>query len=51
MRNLKYKKTVSITLPQNLIDKARDHHLNISRITQQALESIFDYLDHKEVKA
>ncbi len=44
---LKRKKTVGITLPQNLVKKARKHHLNISRITEQALNLILDYLEAK----
>ena len=39
------KKTVGITLPQNLIKRTREHGLNISRITEQALSSILDYLE------
>jgi hypothetical protein len=39
------KKTVGITLPQNLVKRARKHNLNISRITEQALFSILDYLE------
>ena len=39
------KKTVGITLPQNLINRARKHKLNISRITEQALLSVLDYLE------
>ena len=39
------RKTVGMTLPPNLIKKARKHRLNISRITEQALNSILHYLD------
>jgi post-segregation antitoxin (ccd killing protein) len=39
------KKTVGITLPQNLVKRTREHGLNISRITEQALTSILDYLE------
>lgn len=42
---LSRKKTVGITLPRNLVEKARKHNLNISRITEQALSSILDYLE------
>ena len=38
------KKTVGITLPPHIIKEARNHNLNISRITEQALSSILDYL-------
>jgi post-segregation antitoxin (ccd killing protein) len=36
------KKTVGITLPKNLVKRARKHNLNIPRITEQALLSILD---------
>jgi len=39
------KKTVGITLPKNLVERARKRNLNISRITEQALLSILDYLE------
>ena len=39
------KRTVGITLPSNLVERARIHKLNISRITEQALTSILDYLE------
>lgn len=39
------KKTVGVTLPQNLVKQARKHKLNISRITEQALNSVLDYLE------
>jgi len=39
------KKTVGITLPQNLIERVRKHNLNISKVTEQALTSIIDYLE------
>ena len=39
------KKTVGITLPKNLVKRARKHKLNISRITEQALFGILDYLE------
>jgi post-segregation antitoxin (ccd killing protein) len=45
-----WKKTVGITLPQTLIEKARIHRLNISRITEQALSSILDYLETQNIK-
>jgi post-segregation antitoxin (ccd killing protein) len=38
------KTTVGITLSPSLIAEARKHRLNISRITDQALNSILDYL-------
>jgi len=39
------KKTVGITLPTELVKQARKHKLNISRITEQALESVIDHLE------
>ena len=46
-RKKQAKKTVGITLPINIIKEARKHNLNISRITEQALISILDYLNHQ----
>ena len=40
-----WKKTVGITLPQNLVERARKRNLNISRVTEQALASILDYMN------
>jgi hypothetical protein len=39
------KKTIGITLTPKLIRRARKHKLNISRVTEQALNSILDYLE------
>ena len=39
------RKTVGITLPNNLVKKARKHKLNISKISEQALTSIIAYLE------
>ena len=44
------KKTVGITLPQNLVKKARKNNINISRIAEQALISILDYLEPQNNK-
>ena len=44
------KKTVGITLPPNLIERVRNRKLNISRITEQALISILDYLEPQNNK-
>ena len=38
------RKTVGITLPLSLIEEARKHKLNISRICEQALQSVIEYL-------
>ena len=45
VRQPHWKKTVSITLPQELVKEAKIRQLNISRICEQALNSIFDYLE------
>ncbi len=47
---LSRKNTIDITLPRNLIKLARKHQLNISRISEQALNSILDYLDTQNTK-
>jgi hypothetical protein len=39
------KTTVSLYLNKKLVEKARNHRLNLSRITEQALSSILDYLE------
>ena len=40
-----WRKTVGITLPQDLVERARKRKLNLSRISEQALSSILDYLE------
>ena len=39
------KTTVSLYLSRILVEKARIHKLNLSKITEQALTSILDYLE------
>jgi hypothetical protein len=39
------KTTVRLYLNRKLVEKARNHRLNLSRITEQALSSILDYLE------
>jgi Post-segregation antitoxin CcdA len=39
------KTTVSLYLNRNLVEKARIHKLNLSRIMEQALNSILDYME------
>jgi hypothetical protein len=39
------KTTVSLYLTKKTVEKARFHKLNLSRITEQALISILDYLE------
>ena len=41
----KEKVTVGIFINKKLVEKARNHRLNLSRITEQALSSILDYLE------
>jgi hypothetical protein len=44
------KTTVSLCLNKILVEKARIHKLNLSRITEQALSSILDYLETQTIK-
>ena len=46
-----WKKTVGITLPEELIERARNQGLNISKVTESALNSILDYLNAQNTKA
>jgi post-segregation antitoxin (ccd killing protein) len=39
------KTTVSLYLNRKVVEKARNHRLNLSRIIEQALSSILDYLE------
>ncbi len=39
------KTTVGVYVSRMLLEKARNHRLNLSRITEQALSSILDYLE------
>jgi hypothetical protein len=39
------KTTVSLYLNRKIVEKARNHRLNLSRTTEQALSSIIDYLE------
>ena len=41
----KEKMTVGVYLPKNLVERARNRRLNLSRVTEQALSSILDYLE------
>jgi Post-segregation antitoxin CcdA len=43
VRKPSWKKTVSITLPSDMIERAKKQGLNISKVTEQALNSILDY--------
>ena len=44
------KTTVSLYLSRTLVEKARNHTLNLSRITENALSSIIDYLESQNIK-
>ena len=39
------KTTVSLYLNRKMVEKAKNHRLNLSRMTKQALSSILDYLE------
>ena len=39
------KTTVSLYLNKKLVERARNRRLNLSRVTEQALSSILDYLE------
>ena len=40
-----WKKPIRITLPQNLIEKARKQGLNISKVAENVSSSILDYME------
>ena len=44
------KTTVSLYLSKNVVEKSRFHNLNLSRIAEQALISILDYLETQNTK-
>ena len=44
------KTTVSLYLNRILVERARIHRLNLSKITEQALPSILDYLETQNIK-
>ena len=44
------KTTVSLYLNKRLVEKARNHALNLSRITEQALSSILEYMETQNIK-
>jgi hypothetical protein len=50
VRKPSWKRTVSITLPQNLMEQAKNQGLNISKVTENALLSIIDYLQVQNTK-
>jgi hypothetical protein len=45
-----FKTTVSLYLERNLVEKARNHVLNLSGIIEQALSSIPDYLETQNIE-
>ena len=45
------KTTISLYLNRNLVERARIHKLNLSRITEQALSSILDYLQTQNTES
>ena len=44
------KTTVSLYLTKNLVEKAKNHKLNLSKITEQALSSILDYVEAQNIE-
>ena len=50
-RKIEPRKTVGITLPLSLIEEARKHKLNISRICEQALQSVLEYMEAQKIDA
>ena len=44
------KTTISLYLSRNLVERLKNHRLNLSRITEQALSSILDYLESQTIK-
>lgn len=50
-RRTERKVTVGLYLPELLVERAKLHRLNFSRIAEQALSSIIDYLDSQKPKA
>ena len=44
------KTTVSLYLSKNSVEKARKRNLNLSRIMEQALSSILDYIETQNIK-
>jgi hypothetical protein len=44
------KTTVSLYLDKSLVEMAKMRGLNLSRVTEQALSSILDYMDTQSVK-
>jgi len=45
------RKTVGITLPPKLIEEARKKGLNISRICEEALKSVLEYMETQKINA
>ena len=46
----KNKTTVSLYLSKDLVKRAKDHKLNFSRVTEQALSSILDYMETQNMQ-
>jgi hypothetical protein len=44
------KTTISLYLNRILVERARKHRLNLSRITEQALNSILDYMETQNLE-
>lgn len=45
------KTTISVYLDKNLVDLAKNRGLNLSRVTEQALSSILDYMQVQNIQS
>ena len=45
------KKTVNLYLSKKLVERARNDNLNLSRVTENALNNILDYLESRNTKS
>ncbi len=45
------KKTVSLYLSKNIVERARNHNVNLSRVTENALNNILSYLEPQTNKS
>ena len=44
------KTTVSLYLSKNLVEEARNHGLNLSKVMENPLKSIIDYMETQNIK-
>ena len=45
------KTTISVYLDKNLVERAKNRGLNLSRVTEQALSSILDYFESQKAQS